>query len=169
MELLIPGLILVALMVYVSTRIKRTAAEAFAEERVETDDFIITKPEGFIIPTGSPSNFAFAAYSKDFGTDDADEIRQVSAELMIYEHDSLENVRGSICSDGVKMVSDQRLIGNAEILETESIQNGIGLETEHRLVEKHDKVFHLAITALPETKAEQQRNIDTLLAGFEVK
>src|SRR5687767_8261126 len=48
MELLIPGLILVALMVYASTRIKRTAAAAFDRETVDTEDFIIQKPEGFL-------------------------------------------------------------------------------------------------------------------------
>jgi hypothetical protein len=169
MEILIPGLLLVALMVYLSTRIKRTAAEAFAEERIETDDFLITKPDDFIIPVKEESSFAFAAYSKDFGADDADEIRQVSAELMIYENDSLEHVRSSICTEDVKVVSDQRLIGNAEILEIESVINGIGVESEHRLVEKNGKVFHLAISALADTKEEQQRNIDTLLASFEVK
>jgi hypothetical protein len=35
MEILIPGLILVALMVYVSTRIKRAAARAFEPENVD--------------------------------------------------------------------------------------------------------------------------------------
>src|SRR6185436_16743158 len=76
MEILIPGLALVALMVYVSTRIKRSAAKAFDQEVVETDEFTITKPEGLFIPTDA-TDLAFAAYSKDFGTGEAGSVRQV--------------------------------------------------------------------------------------------
>ena len=48
MEILIPGLILVALMVYVSTKIKKNAVDAFGEETITTDDFVLIKPEGFL-------------------------------------------------------------------------------------------------------------------------
>ena len=48
MEILVPGLILVALMVWLSTRIKRNAAAAFDAERVETEDLIVEKPGGFL-------------------------------------------------------------------------------------------------------------------------
>src|SRR5262245_36415410 len=74
MELLITGMIRVALMVYASARIKKSAAMAYDEELIDTDEFSITKPEGFIIPTNGDGRFAFAAYSKEFGTDDADRI-----------------------------------------------------------------------------------------------
>ena len=50
MEILIPGLILVGLMVWVSTRIKRNAAKAFEREEIETAEFSLTKPEGFLAP-----------------------------------------------------------------------------------------------------------------------
>mgnify|MGYP007097599700 CR=1 FL=1 len=48
MELLIPGLILVALMVWASTKIKRSAAQAYAAESIETEYFAIEKPDGLI-------------------------------------------------------------------------------------------------------------------------
>lgn len=167
MEILIPGLALVALMVYVSTRIKRSAAKAFDEEVVETDEFAITKPEGFIMPAGA-KNVSFAAYSKEFGTDRADSIRRVTAELRVHLQ-SLEAVRDSIVAAASKVVSEQHLANRSMILETETVENGFTLETERRLIEKKGKVFELSVTAIPENREEQQRNIDTLLASFEVK
>ena len=166
MELLIPGLILVALMVYVSTRIKKSAASAYDVETIETEEFSITKPEGFIIPTNGDGRFMFAAYSKEFGTGDADSIRQVSAELTIHKGKTLD----AVCNESTsKLVSQQRLAGDSMILETETIENGMVLETEKRLVEKKGDVFELSVTAIPETRTTQQRNIDTLLSSFEVK
>ena len=67
MEILIMGGIIVALMVYASTRIKRSAAAAFEEETIETDDFSLVKPEGFLNPVENEDFLAFYAFSKDFG------------------------------------------------------------------------------------------------------
>ena len=168
MEILIPGLALVALMVYVSTRIKRSAAKAFDEEVVETDDFTIKKPEGWFIPTDT-TDLAFAAYSKEFGTGDAGSVRLVSAELKIYDGTTPDAVRDAIVADASKVVSEQNLAGGSMILETEKTENGVLLEAERRLVVKDGRVFELAVTALSETKEAQQRNMDTLLSSFEVK
>ena len=168
MEILIPGLALVALMVYVSTRIKRSAAKAFDEEVVDTDEFTITKPEGLLVPI-EESDLSFAAYSKEFGTGDAGSVRQLSAELRKYEGSTVEAVREAVVAAAIKLVSEQHLTGGAMILETEESEKGILVEAERRLVEKEGKVFELAVTALSETKEAQQRNIDTLLSSFEVK
>jgi hypothetical protein len=168
MEILIPGLALVALMVYVSTRIKRSAAKAFDEEVVETDDFTITKPGGWFIPA-DPADLAFAAYSKEFGTGEAGSVRQIAAELRIHDGKTPKTVRDAIVADASKIVSEQHLAGGAMILETEKTEKGILFEVERRLVEKEGTVFEMAVTALSETKEAQQRNIDTLLSSFEVK
>ena len=63
MEILIVGLILVGFMVYASTRIKRTAAEAFDAETVESDDFTIEKPAGFLHVLNGDAALSFEAYS----------------------------------------------------------------------------------------------------------
>ena len=81
MELLIPGLILVAIMVWASTRIKRNAAAAFDAERVETNDFIIEKPEGFLHVLNDTTGLLFRAYSKEFGTVGRTELRQATIEI----------------------------------------------------------------------------------------
>ena len=63
MEILIIGVIVVALMAYASTKIKKSAREAFEVEVFENEGFTITKPEGFIIPY----NKNISAYSDETG------------------------------------------------------------------------------------------------------
>src|SRR5262249_40692599 len=105
MELLIPGLILAALMAYVSTRIKRSAARAFAAETIEGDGFAIIKPEGFLHLSDENTGYAFEAYSKEFGRDSAENIRAVRAiviagysgldEAIAIERSRLSNIEES--------------------------------------------------------------------------
>ncbi len=67
MEIFIIGIVLVGLMVYVSTRIKRAAAKAYIPETITKDDFKIEKPEGFLYPLNSESEWPFEAYSRYYG------------------------------------------------------------------------------------------------------
>ena len=78
MEILIPGLILVALMIYTSTKIKAAAAQALEPELVETDDFLISKPAGFINILSPDDGLLFHAYTKEFA-DDAPAFRRAQA------------------------------------------------------------------------------------------
>src|SRR5713226_4104201 len=103
MELLIPGLILVALMVYASTRIKKTAAVAFEPETIETDDFIIQKPDGFLNKINRDVQFEFEAYSKEFGGPGAEDFRQGTAHLRVYDGISTDQVVANLSNAGVEI------------------------------------------------------------------
>ena len=76
MEILIIGGLLVALMAYLSTKIKKEAKRAYEQEVIETEGFKIVKPVDFIIPLKKASEYAFEAYSKDFGEDEAGDLSQ---------------------------------------------------------------------------------------------
>src|SRR5258707_9193856 len=106
MELLIPGLILVALMVYASTRIKKTAAAAFEPETIETDTFIIQKPDGFLNVINGDPQYSFEAYSKEFGGPGAENFRQGTAHLSVYVGMSTDEAVASLLNSGNEMVSD---------------------------------------------------------------
>lgn len=58
---------LVGLMVFVSTRIKRAAAEAYEPETIDKTEFAIEKPQGFLYPLNAETEFPFEAYSSDYG------------------------------------------------------------------------------------------------------
>src|SRR3954462_6162642 len=98
MELLIPGLILVALMVWASTKIKRKAADAFSAEHIEGDGFTLEKPDGFLSKSYVEGAHLFDAYSKEYGTGTAADVRAATAVVSttdetINEEASLEQSR----------------------------------------------------------------------------
>lgn len=172
MELLIPGLILVALMVYASTKIKKNAARAYEAEVVETDDFSITKPIGFISPHGPGSEFAFTAHSKDFGTEDSENVRQASVSIRKYKAANFDDICETIKSSAESLVSDK--IDGQTGNRTRSIiaheQNShSSFEVSHKISERGDDVFVLRIAVLSEHKDEYSRRIEEMLASFSLK
>ena len=149
MEILIVGAILVALMAYVSTKIKRIASEAYEQEKVENEYFTITKPNDFIIPVKDNSEYVFETNSKDFAEDEAENYYQCWA-----------FVRGK---DGIEY--------DLEILETEKVEENVIIKTFSKtLVNKNlDKSFELEIFVLPEYEEKYADGIKLLLDSFSLK
>jgi hypothetical protein len=170
MELLIPGLILVALMVYASTRIKRIAAEAFEPETVENDDFTLEKPEGLLNVINRDPSLAFQAYSRDFGVDEAAEFRAVRAEIRVYENRSLDYATAAI-REAVKVNSEiSEIIDERKyVLEAEMIEKGIGFRELYKLTEKDGRVFELKIIELEDLADDLVQKAETMFATFAVK
>ena len=172
MELLIPGLILVALMVYASTRIKKNAARAFEPEHIETDEFSITKPDGFLNPLNDESGLAFIAYSKEFGKDNADNIRQASAELRVFEDANFEDICEGAKESVTRVVTESvAKIGEAtsRVIEAEQDENGIGLIIFYKITERSGKIFQLKISVLPEYKNDYAVRMEEMLESFTAK
>lgn len=166
MELLIPGLILVALMAYASTRIKRQAALAFEAETVETDEFIIKKPDGFLNVIGGDPAYAFEAYSKEYGGAGAEAFRQATAKLTIDEADvDAPEADDEIVTERAEVIGDDRY----RIIETRRAEKGVEFCVFSKIAERNGKVYHLEITALSETTDEFMRNIEAMLDSFELK
>ncbi len=152
MEILILGGILVAAMVYVSTKIKRSAARAFERETIETDKFSIVKPEGFISPINENSEYAFEAYSKDFGTsDETEKLRQAQAVLKII--DNFET-------------NEKPFTG-----ESETLENGVAVQMFHKILENENssKIYKLEISVLKEYREAYLAKINEMLDSFSLK
>lgn len=172
MELLIPGLILVALMVYASTRIKKTAAAAFEAETVETDDFIIQKPEGLLTVLNGDERYAFESYSKEFGGEGAENFRKATAYLRIIDSASIEQAVADLRDPDDEPVSDiGEVIGDNRyrVIEIKRVVSGIEFRVFYKLAAKAGKVYEFQVTVISETTDEFMRNIETMLNGFEVK
>ena len=173
MELLIPGLILVALMIYASTRIKRSAARAFEAETIETDEFVIQKPEGFLNVIGGDPKFVFEAYSKDFGGGGgAENIRRATANIVVKDNSSIEIIATDILNSGGKFVDDRTdQIGGINYRVIEHIVTGenADLRVLSKLAERDARVFALTITVIREPNPEFMRNIEAMLDSFELK
>lgn len=148
MEILIVGAILVALMAYVSTRIKRSAAEAFEREEIETEDFRLIKPEGFLHLLNSDSDLAFEAYSKNFGAGEAAaKTRQARAVVKIYD-----------AYDG-KLNS---------VIESEEVSKGVPVQVFRKIL-KNGKFYELEISVLQENRADFIERFNEMLESFALK
>lgn len=172
MELLIPGLMLVALMIYVSTKIKKNAALAYERETVETPEFSIIKPEGFICPVDHGEELLFAAYSKEYGRDHADGFRQVSAEIRMFTDADFDEVRERVKVDSVRIISENIGIlngGKSCVIEAERVEDGITLETFYKIIVSEGKVYQLTVAVLPEYKVDYAGKVEELLSSFTLK
>ncbi len=162
MELLIPGLILVALMIYASTRIKRTAAQAFEAETIEADEFVIEKPEGFLNVIGGDARYAFEAYSKEFGGPGAEEYRQATATLTVSDTDPAE-----VLSSGGR----NEVVGglNYLIAEENLTEKGVEFVRSTKTVTKDGKTYRFELKRLAETSPEFVRKTEEMVDSFRLK
>lgn len=176
MEILIFGIILVALMAFVSTKIKKSAARAFERETIETDEFKITKPEGFIHPVNDNSGFAFEAYTKDSGKNDAADFRLAHARLTVVSQGDFETIRakvresaGNILSE--KVSEDQAKSQKKCFIESEEIENGVKIFSTRKIIEsiQKQKIYELQIAVLENYRAEFLGRTNEMLESFVVK
>ena len=86
MEIWIIGIPLVILMVFLSTRIKKLANQAYGEELIERQGFALIKPEGLIALENPEEGFQFQAESKGFGQrEETESFREASASVSIND------------------------------------------------------------------------------------
>jgi hypothetical protein len=150
MEILIIGVILVAIMAYVSTKIKNAAKEAYNQENFENEYFTILKPEGFIIPVKVSSEFLFETYSKDLGEE-------------IIEEEFYQ-CRATVTEKaGIEV--------ETELLETEESENGLSFKTFSKTLVNQNlkKSFNLKIFVLPEYQEKYTNEINLMLGSFTLK
>lgn len=171
MELLIPGLILVALMVYASTKIKKTTAAAFEAETVETDEFIINKPDGFLHMLNGDPQYAFESYSKEYGGEGAEDVRRATATVKVTTTTGKEEAVRRL-NAGNQVIDDRNeVIGETKyrLIETRAVANEIEYRNLFKIAERNGKTYVMTITAIAETTAEAMRDIEGMLDSFEIK
>ena len=171
MELLIPGLILVALMVYASTKIKKTAAMAFEAETVETDKFRVEKPEGFLNVLNLDSMLEFEAYSKEYGEGDAKGTRAARAELRFYKDRKLKYATDAI-RELVTVKSDTPEIIDGrkyQVIEGASEDGELRFNEIYKLTEKDGGVYEFKLKVLDDAEPELVKRAEMLFSGFELK
>lgn len=169
MEILIPGLALVGFMIWASTRIKRNAAKAFEREEIETPEFTLTKPEGFLALAEPPNGLLFSAYSREFGGNGAERFRRATVELRRFPDAHFDEIteRAKIDASGVTS-EDTGVIGGRKCanINTEREEQGVALESRHKIIAGSGAVYELVVNVLSAHKDEFQTRIDQLLGGF---
>ena len=172
MELLIPGLILVALMVWASTKIKNKAAAAFEPETIETDEFVMRKPDGFLHVVNDDSGLAFRAYSKEYGKNELNGDRQATIELTIHRNSDLNNVSSSIEADKLRLADVHSYLGggeNAMQFVLDAADSEPRRVRHYKLVTHGTNVFELCFSVLYHYRDEFTVAIDETFTNFQAK
>jgi hypothetical protein len=170
MEILIIGGVVVALMVWASTRIKRSAAAAYEEEAIETEDYALIKPEGFLAPVEPEDFLAFYAYSKEFGEEGgAEKLRQGLIKLKILAGRSLaENVK-EIKKSFDAVLSEEKADENTFLLRGERSESDVEKIFYHKIVSANEKIYDLEMAVLADYREKYEEKAEKLLASFRVK
>lgn len=172
MEILIPGLILVALMAWLSTRIKRNAAAAFDAERVETADVIVNKPEGFLHVLNDDSGLLFRAYSKAFGKVGRSDMRQATIEVERHRGSALDEVLAAAKGAAETFTSETSYMdGGEKAIDARStrIRDGGEFEIVHKFVSRGPDVIEARGTVLSEHKDDHMSDIETAVETLKVR
>lgn len=175
MEILIIGGILVALMVYVSTRVKKSAASAYEQETIETAKFSVVKPEGFLNPVGHASAYAFEAFSKDFGEREATEkLYRAQANVRITTGENF-----AVYCERAKQTFDEILsaetLGAAQtgrkicLLKGENQENGVKTIEYRKIIAGESNIYDLQAIILSDSYDTYGERIEKLVESFRVK
>jgi hypothetical protein len=170
MEILIIGGIIVALMIYTSTKIKRSAAAAFAEETIETDEFSLVKPEDFLSPVENPDFLAFYAYSKEYGEEGkAERSRQGLIKLKVLAGRSLAEIAKDLKKSFDTVLSEEKPDQNTFLLTGEKSEKDVETLYYHKLVADGERIFDLEMAVLAEYREKYEEKAEKLLSSFRVK
>ena len=171
MELLIPGLILVALMVYASTRIKKSAAEAFEAETVDTEHFVLVKPEGLLLVVNGDPNFAAEGYSKDYGEGEEASQRVIRFTVARTQGAATDAV-GDRLTAGAEIVSRETEVVDGTkytVIEAVKTDNELATREFHKIGAAGGNVFDLCITSIAEPDDAARRKIEQMVSSFRLK
>jgi len=170
MEILIAGVILVALMVWASTRIKRSAAAAFEAETIETPEFTLKKPTGWLSKVEPSKPYLFEAYTKDLGNAPNENIRLGTA--------SIEVSKGTIDEIAKRMIEDGDVTDDIREIVSERHYRVIELTRPDGEIERLEwlkfgqtdgSVYTFWVKALADTTPEFRRDIEAMIDSFELK
>lgn len=167
MEFLIPGLILVALMAYASTKIKKRAAAAFEPELIETDDYLLSKPEGFLHVL-SDRDHEFRAYSNEFGEDEGARERRATIKLDVIREKNIETVVNEVREASTEF---EMPVAGEKIrrLETTETSNELEFSCVYKIVDAGDRVYRLRFAVLSDYAENFTEAIEETMNGFALR
>ncbi len=176
MEILIIGGVIVLIMVIISTQIKNSAARAFEREIVETADFRIVKPEGFMHPIRETSEYEFEAYSKEFGDNDERNFWRAQVYLSVSASSNFAAVC-ELAKQESEIILSEETFENAPVgekiclIESEKIDDEIKFYEFRKIVESHQqrKIYNLRIAVLKSFQEAYSGRIEELADSFSLK
>lgn len=167
----------IALLLFISTKIRNAASAAYEPENIERDNFSIYKPEGFLNPVDYTEKTPFEAYTREVGERAAGRLRKSLVKLTVSDGLNFDNLRKEIKQNAQEFVStefDENAPENQRICLIETISendNEVKTVILNKLVESRNqkKTFNLEISVLEQAREEYENRIDEMLESFSVK
>lgn len=164
------------IMVIISTQIKRSAARAFEREIIETNDFQIVKPSGLMTPIRDVSEYAFEAYSKEYGEKKERNIWRAQVYLTVSEGLNFTKVSENAKAEADTILSEE-IVKDApagqkiRLLESEKIEDNVSFYVFHKIIEskKQQKIYDLQIRILKAFQEEYLGKVEEMSNSFRLK
>lgn len=171
MELLIPGLILVALMAYASTRIKKTAAAAYEAETVETEHFTFEKPEGLLLVLNGDPNLDAEGYSREYGEGEEASQRRIRFAVSRTQGAPADAVAKRLTADARVISRETEVVGGTKfiVVEASKSKDGVSSREFHKIGAGGGSVFDFCVTAVAEPGDDERRKIEQMISSFNLK
>lgn len=159
---------MVALMVYVSTRIKKSAAAAYGREIIQTDTYSFTKPAGLICPIDRILKDSCLVHSKNFGETESTESLYQLEGLLTAQNKSFESLKAEAESEG--SFAKEECGSGAVVLRGLATESGVEFKMFRRLqTSSNGLVFDFSVKVLCEALEEFQSKADEMVSSFTVK
>lgn len=159
-------------MVYLSTKIKKSAAEAFEPEVIETDDYRFEKARGFLHPLNNENAFELEAYTKEFGEADAKKIRQARGELTVNDNATFAEVLKSAKGAVGKVISEENIKQDDHricLIDAEATEKGVDMVVFHKIVDGGKKIYDLRFAVIDEFKDDYLSRVEGMRDRFAIK
>lgn len=174
--IVIIGLIIVALMVITSTKIKRAAAAAYEAETVDNEEFRIEKANGFLYPLRDKPDFPFEAYSKVYGERRTRNIWRARIRLRISDGLNFRKLVKEIKNGDEIFISQKNFDDVPEgqkgtIIRTEKTESEVNYKILRKIVQSNHNgnTYELRTTILEPFGDEYNEKACEMMASFEVK
>ncbi len=165
----------IALLLFISSKIRNAANAAYEPEKIERENFRIFKPEGYLNPVEWTESIPFEAYTRELGERSAGRLRKSLVKLTAADSLKFDSLRNEIKKDAQTFVStvfDENAPEGQRIclIETKKEDNEIVTVFFNKLVESRPqkKTFNLEISILENYRDEFEERIDRMLESFKV-
>ncbi|MEO6589602.1 MAG: hypothetical protein ABIP06_09880 [Pyrinomonadaceae bacterium] len=165
----------IALLLFISTKIRNAANAAYEPEKIERGDFQIFKPEGYLNPVEWTETVPFEAYTRELGERTMGRLRKSAAKMMVSDGLNFDNLRKEIKANAEEFVStvfdaNAPEGGRICLIETKKTDNEITTVFFNKLIEsrKLKKTFDIEISILEPYRDEFEERINQMLDSFKL-
>lgn len=166
----------IAVLLFISSRIRRAANTAFEPETIETGEFKINKPEGFLHPLNNDSGYPFEAYSREVGEKGAGRLRKSLVKLTVQNGLIFKKARDSAKRSADNIYAETILDNPPRgqkicLLEGEKTEDNFKRLVFHKIVESKNqgKTYDLEVSVLEANEDEYIGRASELINSFTVK